>query len=322
MDEKSKKLIEVLKQTHLSSGERKQLCAELVADISKMPASTEVLAPQASGPSWPWQYFAWQRVAWAIALVLIIGTGSLSAFAEQSLPGDRLYPMKLSFNEGIVRLTAPALGSPVSEVEVKLVKRRLEEAEKLASQERLSPILKEQIKIQVAKQVAVINRAEPIAAVSAPVAVLTPVSESDDTIPTAVSELGDTKPVDNREAGSMKVFSTLDDVTAPSVTIEPKTEIQTEAGGSGGVSGDMPMTKMEIEKAEALSGLKEVLEEHQTIVEELELPTIYQVTEGSGPAGAGGGVGGAGVKLPNIESGAASYGASSGGGGGGTKKSD
>ena len=67
----------------------------------------------------------------AVLLVAVLTGGGVSVVAENSLPGDLLYPVKININENVVAvfsLTAKAK----AEWEVKRVERRLGEAVKLA----------------------------------------------------------------------------------------------------------------------------------------------------------------------------------------------
>lgn len=66
-------------------------------------------------------------------LVFILGTTGVSLAAEQSLPGNVLYPLK-QFNEGIVSSFMLSDAAKL-QWEIRLVERRLEEAERLAAEE-------------------------------------------------------------------------------------------------------------------------------------------------------------------------------------------
>lgn len=77
----------------------------------------------------------WMRAFAAVLLVVFVGGGTASA-AQGALPGDLLYPVKVSINEKV----EAALTSNVAakaEVEAKFAERRIEEAQALASQDRL-----------------------------------------------------------------------------------------------------------------------------------------------------------------------------------------
>ena len=70
-----------------------------------------------------------------LALFIIAGTGTVSA-AQGALPGDLLYPIKVSVNEKMEVALAPTPAAK-AEVQAKLAERRVEEAQTLASQGRL-----------------------------------------------------------------------------------------------------------------------------------------------------------------------------------------
>jgi hypothetical protein len=73
----------------------------------------------------------------AVLLVIFVGTGTAAA-AQGTLPGDFLYPVKLSINETIEVALA---STPVARAEVssKLAERRVEEAEALSAEGALTP---------------------------------------------------------------------------------------------------------------------------------------------------------------------------------------
>lgn len=71
----------------------------------------------------------------AIIIALLLGGGTSFA-AENALPGDALYPIKVHVNERVQELAAVSDEAEVK-VQAKLATRRLEEAEKLAVQGRL-----------------------------------------------------------------------------------------------------------------------------------------------------------------------------------------
>lgn len=70
-----------------------------------------------------------------LIIALLLGGGTTFA-AEQSLPGDVLYPVKVSVNEGVRGWFAVSDGAE-ARLNARLAERRLEEAEELASDDRL-----------------------------------------------------------------------------------------------------------------------------------------------------------------------------------------
>lgn len=77
-----------------------------------------------------------QRMTIAIIIALLLGGGTSFA-AENSLPGDILYPVKIHVNENVEELVAVSDTSE-AKLQAKLAGRRLEEAEKLAVEGKLS----------------------------------------------------------------------------------------------------------------------------------------------------------------------------------------
>ncbi len=70
-----------------------------------------------------------------LLLFVIAGTGTVSA-AQGALPGDLLYPIKVSVNEKMEVALAPTPAAR-AQVQAKLAERRVDEAQTLASQGRL-----------------------------------------------------------------------------------------------------------------------------------------------------------------------------------------
>lgn len=74
----------------------------------------------------------------AITLIIVLFLGGGGAYAaETSLPGDALYPIKIEVNERI-RGWAAISGEADAQWEARIAERRLEEAERLAAENRLS----------------------------------------------------------------------------------------------------------------------------------------------------------------------------------------
>lgn len=69
----------------------------------------------------------------AIIIALLIG-GGVSAVAEQSLPGDVLFPVKVNVNENVRSFLAIS-DEAEANLQAKLAEKRLEEAEKLAAED-------------------------------------------------------------------------------------------------------------------------------------------------------------------------------------------
>jgi hypothetical protein len=77
----------------------------------------------------------WSRSFAAVMLFVLVGAGTASA-AQGALPGDLLYPVKISINESVEVALASGPGKK-AEVQARLAERRVEEAETLASEGRL-----------------------------------------------------------------------------------------------------------------------------------------------------------------------------------------
>ena len=96
-----------------------------------------------------------------VAVVVLLLSGGVSLAAEKALPGEFLYPVKVNFNEEMRALWAISATAKAN-LDTELATRRLEEAEKLSAQAKLSPQVRvqletkfqahvERVKTQVAK---------------------------------------------------------------------------------------------------------------------------------------------------------------------------
>ncbi|KKW23629.1 MAG: hypothetical protein UY70_C0004G0024 [Candidatus Kaiserbacteria bacterium GW2011_GWB1_52_6] len=88
-----------------------------------------------------------QSLAFAFALVLCIGVGTTYA-SEAALPGDVLYPVKIHVRERVQGALAVGVENKV-QWSATLTTRRLEEAESLAAQGRLTPAVSAEIESQI-----------------------------------------------------------------------------------------------------------------------------------------------------------------------------
>ena len=117
------------KDIRLSHTERDLLRASLRAHMD----TVSVTIPPTPTRS-PYQFFFMHRVLAVVALlvVVVVGAGGTSVAAQWSLPGDLLYPVKISVNEEVQAALAV---SPVAKAQVHaaLAERRIEEAQTLAA---------------------------------------------------------------------------------------------------------------------------------------------------------------------------------------------
>lgn len=133
------KKIGFLKELRLDGKIKNQLRAELVLYLKYHPVRNS-----------PWERLLYQRSFLAIILnknklktmpviiliIALVAGGSVSVAAENTLPGDLLYPVKVGVNEGVRELFAVSAKAEV-ELQAKLAERRLKEAAQLAAENRL-----------------------------------------------------------------------------------------------------------------------------------------------------------------------------------------
>jgi hypothetical protein len=89
------------------------------------------------------RWFAWQSIASTLAMALLVATGTTLA-AQQALPGDPLYPVKIYVNEPVATLLAH---SPEAKAETTLrqAQARVWEAAQLSAQDKLSPQIEQEL---------------------------------------------------------------------------------------------------------------------------------------------------------------------------------
>lgn len=87
-----------------------------------------------------------------LALIILLGGGTTSLLANNSLPGDVLYPIKINVNEKVESMLAVTEKGD-AEVDASQASRRLKEAEALAAKGKLDKKLNEKIKDSFTKEI-------------------------------------------------------------------------------------------------------------------------------------------------------------------------
>ena len=144
MENNFNKGIEEIKKLQLSPEDKQAVLARLVTYTNEHPAQ-----PIKS----PYQHFFYSRFAYAVAgalLMLLITGSSVTLAAEGSLPGDLLYPVKIYVTEPV---HTALLTTEVQKAQWagEQVVRRLDEAEVLSTQGRLSTTTMQTLKDHVEK---------------------------------------------------------------------------------------------------------------------------------------------------------------------------
>lgn len=139
MEKKIKHFFESLKQIKLSARDGDQLRSRILEFIEKNPA---VESPR---PFW-----AKFRLAPVLMIVFLLAGSGVVWGAEQSLPGDLLFSVKVNLNEKVGTTLAFSQEAKVAR-QSELAQRRLEEAEKLAIAGKLSEKIKKDLQIRFEK---------------------------------------------------------------------------------------------------------------------------------------------------------------------------
>ncbi len=136
------------KRIHLSSDERDAMHQNLLAFMQNNPV--RIKRGEEPGQSLRDKVLSYllplhSMPAFALALLLLIGAGGgISYAAESALPGDVLYPVKVSINEE-VRANLQGSAHAKAQWEGERAQRRLREAEKLVALGRLNKELREEL---------------------------------------------------------------------------------------------------------------------------------------------------------------------------------
>ena len=142
-------LFKIFRQQRLTQAESDSIRVQLLALMEKEPVSLESFGRQLimrTNGSYSHLFLTSKPmlIGSIIALLIVASAGGASYAAEGAMPGDWLYPVKLQINERVVSALAFS-DEAEADWQIKLVGRRLAEAEELAvenglTQERLEKI--------------------------------------------------------------------------------------------------------------------------------------------------------------------------------------
>lgn len=119
--------------TKLEPGTKQAMRVRLYNYLEQNPMGAFVAPTPVARPVPSTFFFFSTRYMVPLALILIVGLGSGTAFAAQgALPGDTLYPVKINVNEAVQTALATS-PTAKAEVQAQLATTRLEEAETLAA---------------------------------------------------------------------------------------------------------------------------------------------------------------------------------------------
>lgn len=148
-----KKFIKILKSISLSQKEKDVLRYKIEQFISFNPIRNEIHVPK---KSFYFSIFTFRALGKAVSLVLIalivVGGTGVSYASTDSLPGDKLYNVKINVNEKIEEKLAFSTEAKVV-VQTQKVERRLTEAQKLVEKKDFSPEKKAIVKTNLEKNV-------------------------------------------------------------------------------------------------------------------------------------------------------------------------
>jgi len=161
-----KRIFRKAKKIKLAREEKALIRSHLLSYMDQNPVRNEIGYRQINQRSFIINYLLslkYMPIIIVIALILVTGGGTTMA-AENSLPGDMLYPVKISVNEKVAGYFAVSNESK-AELANTLIQRRLEEAEKLAIKGELNAETQANIEANFERHAEKIN--EKIAALKA-----------------------------------------------------------------------------------------------------------------------------------------------------------
>ena len=130
-DNENKNIFDAATGVHLTEKERAVIRRAISAYVLEHPKQSEdEREPEHRAWFVSWNMLSRPLPAALLSMFLISAGGSVSFAAERSLPGDTLYPVKISFNENI-QLALAFSDEAKAELEAERVERRLQEAEVL-----------------------------------------------------------------------------------------------------------------------------------------------------------------------------------------------
>ena len=155
------KIAEKAKSAKLTERERETLflTVDTYVGSNKSQSSRPIKSPFAMGGVLPF-VSSWHahgtRMAIVVLMLVIFGAGGTSLAAQNSLPGDFFYPIRVNVNEEIRAIFLSS--SARSEYEVERAKKRVEEAKELVVQNRMSPEIQDKIATRLNSHIARVQR--------------------------------------------------------------------------------------------------------------------------------------------------------------------
>ena len=149
----SKKLNKELANTQLTSSEKASIRARVLAYMEAHPATLVPSGVERSSYFFSsLQFISVSRYAFASLLVILLVGGSTVSAAQGALPGDTLYPIKISVNER-VELALATTPEAKLQTEVRFAERRVTEAQALDAEGRLDADITKEIEKEFDKHV-------------------------------------------------------------------------------------------------------------------------------------------------------------------------
>lgn len=137
-----KKIKNGAKHTRLSAVEKAEMKSVLVRHMKLSPVNSSVLLTRGIPSPFNINNFRNKKGISILVIGSLLMGGSVSFASENAVPGDALFPVKVHVNEN-VRGAVAVTPKAKAEWEVRLVERRLEEVEKLATTQNVTPVVQQ-----------------------------------------------------------------------------------------------------------------------------------------------------------------------------------
>ncbi len=136
MEKEIEHIMNKTKQESLSLRERELLRSAVTSFVKEHPIPARVFAKPTPSP-FSFEFFVRRHSVFAAAVLVFFLSGTTSVFADKSLPGDVLYPVKTSVNEKVLGWFATSQESR-AEWQLSLADRRLQEMQELSKSEKIT----------------------------------------------------------------------------------------------------------------------------------------------------------------------------------------
>ncbi len=257
MNLKLQKFIKDLKQTRLTVNEKFDLRQRLFEMVQADNYIPNVYTRESSVWISVWHWFKYpKRFEMITAFLLILSLSGGTIWASQySLPGNLLYPLKVDLNENVMRIVSKTSLVTAVNFETSIMEERLIEAEKLDKEQKLMESLKVTVGQGIADQETRVNNA-----------VVNLISKNNKSLKNQIDNQNGVS-----DASSDKSIATSSGFLGENGILEADNQITS--------------TKIDTEVKNEIMHAKDVLKNHRTIIEKIQLHDLKALNYSEGNGG-------------------------------------